>query len=447
MAYRAAPLDTDRLPPGIPYIVGNEAAERFSFYGNNAILVVFMTTYLRDASGALAVMTEQQANVWAHLFKSAAYFFPLLGAILSDGVWGKYTTIMRISLFYCAGHAALALDDTRLGLGIGLALIAVGAGGIKPCVSAHVGDQFSTRNQHLLEQVFGWFYVAINVGAAVAYVVTPLFLDRVGPGLAFGVPGILMGVATLVFWLGRNEYAHVPAARKAFFADLAQPEGLRAVARLLPLYAFVAVFWSLYDQTGSTWVLQAEKMDREFLGVTWLSSQIGAVNPILILLFVPLSAKVAYPLIQRVWRLSALRKIGLGLFLTVPSFLLTAWVESQIQQGLHPSIGWQLLAYAIITAAEILVSVTCLEFAYTQAPNRMKSLIMGLYWCSVASGNLFTALVNEVIQNPDGTSRIAGVDYFLFFSALMGAAAVLYVPFARAFQERTYVQDAAPSAG
>lgn len=445
MAYRSAPLATPGLPPGIPFIVGNEAAERFSFYGMKAILVIFMTKYLVDATGAAAPMSEPEATEWVHLFNAAAYFFPLLGAILSDGVLGKYRTILYISLLYCVGHAAMAVDHTRAGLLVGLALIALGAGGIKPCVSAHVGDQFSHQNKHLIERVFGWFYAAINVGAALSYLLTPWLLDRYGPALAFGVPGVLMGVATLVFWLGRRRYAHIPPAGRRFFRDTLTPDGLRALGRLVPLFAFVAVFWSLYDQTGSTWVLQAEKMDRRFLGVEWLSSQIGAVNPILILVFIPLFARGVYPALGRLWTLTPLRKIGLGLFLTVPSFAITAWVESQIQAGGTPNIGWQLLAYAIITAAEILVSVTCLEFSYTQAPNSMKSLVMGLYWCSVSAGNLFTALVNAFIQTPDGGSRLSGPDYFLFFTGLMAVASVLFVPLARAFQERTYVHDAAPA--
>ena len=442
MAWRSAPLDTARMPPGIPYIVGNEAAERFSFYGMKAILVVFMTKYLLDRAGGPAPMSDPAATEYNHLFNSATYFFPLLGSIISDRFWGKYPTIMRISLLYCLGHAALAIDHSRLGLLVGLSLIAMGAGGIKPCVSAHVGDQFSHRNQHLLEKVFGWFYAAINVGAAISYIVTPLLLDRYGPALAFGVPGVLMGLATLVFWLGRNQYAHIPPAGPAFTAALRDREGWQAVLRLLPLYGFVAVFWSLYDQTGSTWVLQAEKMNRHFAGIEWLSSQVGAVNPILILVFIPLSTTLVYPLLGRVLTLTPLRKIGAGLFLTVPSFLLTMWVETRIQAGEHPTIAWQLLAYVIITAAEILVSVTCLEFAYTHAPNSMKSLVMGLYWCSVAAGNLFTALVNAFIQNPDGSSQLSGPDYYLFFSAIMVVASILFVPMAMAFKERTYVHAA-----
>ena len=163
--YLSAPVTRSDMPGGIPYIVGNEAAERFSFYGMRAILVVFMTQYLVDSSGALDAISETEAKGWYHLFVSAVYLTPLLGALLSDGLLGKYRTIILLSLLYCAGHAALALDDTRWGLVAGLSMIALGAGGIKPCVSSHLGDQFGQSNQGLLSRAFAWFYFSINLGA------------------------------------------------------------------------------------------------------------------------------------------------------------------------------------------------------------------------------------------------------------------------------------------
>src|SRR5512137_142055 len=172
-AYLTAPLKTDKMPPGVLYIVGNEAAERFSYYGMNSILVPFMTHYLLSASGALDLMKPEQADAWYHTFVSCMYFLPVLGAFLADALIGKYRTILFLSIVYCFGHLALALDHTRLGLVLGLGLIALGAGGIKPCVSANVGDQFGPSNQHLLSKVFGWFYLSINVGSTVSMALIP----------------------------------------------------------------------------------------------------------------------------------------------------------------------------------------------------------------------------------------------------------------------------------
>lgn len=89
-AYRTTPLATSSMPPGIPYIIGNEAAERFSFYGMRGILTVFMTKHLLDSSGALSTMTEEQAAFWMHVFVWAVYLTPVLGAFVADRWWGKY---------------------------------------------------------------------------------------------------------------------------------------------------------------------------------------------------------------------------------------------------------------------------------------------------------------------------------------------------------------------
>jgi POT family proton-dependent oligopeptide transporter len=445
--YRTAPLPSTTMPTGIPFIVGNELAERFSYYGMRAILVVFMTQHLLDPSGEPAPMSEEEARTHFHQFSSAVYFFPILGALLSDGLLGKYRTILLLSLVYCLGHLALAVDQTRLGLTVGLGLIAVGAGGIKPCVSAHVGDQFSTDNKSLLPRVFSYFYFAINLGAFASMILTPLLLARVGPHIAFGIPGVLMLIATGVFWMGRHHFAHVPPGGLTFLREAFSKDGLRAIGKLSVLYAFVAMFWALFDQTGSAWVLQAEHMDRRFLGIDWLSSQIQAANPLLVMLFIVLFNFGLYPFAQRFVRVTPLRKIALGFFITVVAFLIPAWIEWRITLGESPSIAWQLLAYVIMTAAEVLVSITCLEFSYTQAPRSMKSLIMGCFMLSVSFGNAFTAVVNQFIQNPDGSSKLAGPDYYLFFAAIMTLSSLLFIPVAALYKERSYIQEPAAASG
>jgi POT family proton-dependent oligopeptide transporter len=179
------------MPGGVPFIIGNELAEQFSFYGMKAILLVFMTQHLLNAAGEPAYMNDEEAKSVYHLFTAGAYFFPILGAILSDVLWGKYKTILLISLMYCVGHGMLALMDVGPHLGLwdmkpilyaGLVLIAIGAGGIKPCVSAHVGDQFGTGNKSLLTQVFNWFYFSINLGAFASTLLTPVFLAGIKIG-------------------------------------------------------------------------------------------------------------------------------------------------------------------------------------------------------------------------------------------------------------------------
>ncbi|TWU47865.1 POT family MFS transporter [Rubripirellula reticaptiva] len=438
---QTTPYDITTMPPGIPYIVGNEAAERFSFYGMRAILTVFMTKYLVDATGAMDTMGDEDAKFWGHTFIMVAYFTPILGAFAADWLFGKYKTILWLSLLYCAGHFALAINETRMGLAVGLSLIALGTGAIKPCVSAHVGDQFGTRNSHLLEKVFGWFYVAINLGAFLSTLATPFLLDRFGSKVAFGVPGVLMAIATFVFWLGRNKFVHIPPRGIVVFKEAFTGEGLKVILKLTPVYLLVAVFWSLFDQTATSWVLQAEKMDRTVFGFELLSSQIQAANPFMILVLVPLFSYVVYPAISKVFPLTSLRKVSIGMFLSVLAFALIAVAESKIQAGDTTSISWQVFAYFIMTAAEVMVSITCLEFSYTQAPNSMKSIIMSLYLLSVSLGNFIAAGVNAVILNADGSSKLPGAMYYWFFAGLMFAAAVAFIFVAYFYREKTFIQD------
>ncbi|MCP3691818.1 MAG: MFS transporter, partial [Planctomycetaceae bacterium] len=408
--YLTAPADSKQLPAGIPYIIGNEAAERFSFYGMKAILVVFMTKYLLDSTGNKDLMGNEQAKGYYHMFTSAVYFTPILGALIADAFWGKYKTILALSVVYCAGHLTLALDETRQGLALGLGLIALGSGGIKPCVSAHVGDQFGRSNHTLLEKVFGWFYFSINLGAFASTLLTPWLLENYGSHVAFGVPGILMALATLMFWMGRHVFVHIPAGGMDFLRQTFSRTGIASISSLFIIYAFVAMFWALFDQTGSAWVLQAERMDRYFLGFEWLPSQIQAINPIMIMVLIPVFNGVKalrwpglYELLNRVFPLTPLRKISIGFFLTVLAFVIPAWIEMRLDAGQFVNIVWQLAAYGILTAAEVFVSITCLEFSYTQAPRKMKSLIMACFLMSVSLGNLFVAGVNFFIHEEGAT--------------------------------------------
>jgi POT family proton-dependent oligopeptide transporter len=327
---------------------------------------------------------------------------------------------------------------------LGQGLIAIGAGGIKPCVSSHVGDQFGMSNKHLISRVFGWFYFSINLGAFAAMLIIPWLLDYYGSSVAFAVPGLLMLLATIAFWTGRYRFVHIPPSGVDFVKETFSKVGFKILAKLSSIYIFIAMFWALFEQIGSSWVLQAQKMDRNLFGYELLPSQIQAANPLLIMLLVPLFSYVIYPFLSNFIRLTALKKMAIGLFLTVVAFAIPSWIQMQLDEGLIPHISWQLLAYVLLTAAEVMVSITCLEFSYTQAPKTMKSFIMAFYFMSVAIGNLFTSAVNFFIENADGSSKLAGASYFWFFTGLMLVTAMLFLVVIRHYDEKTYFQDEKP---
>src|SRR5437868_957302 len=197
------------IPRQIRYIIGNEGCERFSFYGMRNILTVFLATsllvYLPEAERGSA------AKEVFHTFVIGVYFFPIFGGWLADRFFGKYNTIFWLSLVYCAGQACLAMFVTnRLGFYVGLSLIALGSGGIKPCVASFVGDQFDQTNKHRAKVVFDAFYWIINFGSLFASGLMPIFLRKLGPAIAFGIPGVLMFVSTFVLWIARKQYVMLP---------------------------------------------------------------------------------------------------------------------------------------------------------------------------------------------------------------------------------------------
>jgi POT family proton-dependent oligopeptide transporter len=479
--YLTSPPTISTMPPGVPYIVGNEAAERFSYYGMNSILVVFMTKYLTDKMGHLSLMSPENADAWYHTFVSALYFLPIFGAVLADAVFGKFWVVFWISIVYCAGHATLALIgspvahaiEPRYLLAIGLLLIAIGAGGIKPCVSTNVGDQFGESNKHLLTRVFNWFYFSINAGSFISTLLIPWLLepytaDPAGaiaklppsivsflesprlhsPDVAFGLPGIFMAIATIIFWMGRKKFVHIPpVGLRAYAREVFNRETGKTILNVLMPVPFVMIFWALWQQNFSSWIVQAGKMDRHLFGIEWLSSQIQTVNPVFILIMLPVFSYWLYPFVEKFVRLTPLRKIGAGLFVTAASFVIVAMIQTRIDAGARPNIIWQVWAFVVLTAGETLVSPTHLEFSYTQGPVKLKSLIMCTYLLAVSLGNQFTAVVNFAIQNRDGTVKLQGSSYFMFFVWVMLGTAVLFAIVTPFYKGRTYLQDQTDVAG
>ncbi len=248
----AASATAGRLPRQIPYIISNEACERFSFYGMRNILTAFLVSSL------LVYAPEAERPGMAkdvfHSFVIGVYFFPLLGGWLADRFFGKYNTVMWFSLLYCAGHALLAMfDDNRTGFYTGLFLIALGSGGIKPLVVSFVGDQFDRSNKGLAKIVFDAFYWSINFGSLFATLLMPTLLAEFGPSVAFGVPGVLMFIATIVFWAGRKKYVRVPPApsnphsflRVVMSALTIKAPGQTVVGTLIALVGVVAAIVTL----------------------------------------------------------------------------------------------------------------------------------------------------------------------------------------------------------
>lgn len=486
-----------KMPPQIPYIIGNEGCERFSFYGMRNILTVFLMTSL--LMSVPAEMRKAEAKEVFHTFVIGVYFFPLLGGWLADRFFGKYPTIFWLSLVYCAGHACLAIFENNIrGFYLGLFLISLGSGGIKPLVTSFVGDQFDKSNRSLAQKVYDAFYWIINFGSFFASLLMPIILKNFGASVAFGLPGLLMGLATLIFWSGRKKYVHQPprganphsflkvvwTALKAGGLGMAVAmlgllgaavslsqmgslglvasvclalvlvmgfggvgaslqldrargihpddavDGVRAVLRVLVLFALVTPFWSLFDQKASTWVLQADQMAKP----AWFeSSMMQALNPLLVMILIPFNNLVLYPLLERAGlKVTALRRMGAGIALAGAAWIVAGILQLWLDEGSTVSILWQMLPYALLTLGEVLVSATGLEFAYSQAPLAMKGTIMSFWNLSVTVGNLWVLLSNVSIKSPAALSAIQSTGYsetaclMFFFAGFALVAAALF---------------------
>lgn len=450
-----------RMPRQIAFIIGNEGCERFSFYGMKNTLTVFMILYLYSHLPKAEAEAVSKSNY--HLFVSACYFFPLLGGYIADRFWGKYRTIFWLSLLYCVGHGCLALHDlvekmTRAPgqpanptiFFVGLGLIAIGSGGIKPCVSAFVGDQFDESNKSLVKHVFALFYWIINFGSFFATLLIPQTLKWFGPSVAFGIPGILMAIATLVLFLGKDKYVHIAPTGKnphsflRVVADAAKGqkdkhppqavEGMRAVFRVMMIFAPIPVFWALFDQKGSTWVVQAKSMNLVVGGVEISPAQMMALNPAMVMLLVPLTNFVLYPALEKAGvKMTPLRRMTIGMFIAGFAFVIVGGFQVILDGGQKISVLWQAAPYLVITLAEVLVSTTGLEFAYSQAPSEMKGTIMSFWNLTVTVGNLITAFFTRI-------NVFTGPMQYLFYAGLIFLAAIVFLLLSRRYVTVDYYQ-------
>ena len=508
-----------KLPRQIPYIIGNEACERFSFYGMRNILVPFLVSSMLLAY-LPAGDREGAAKDVFHTFVIGVYFFPLLGGWISDRFFGKYNTVLWLSLVYVVGHACLALfEDSRAGFYTGLFLIALGSGGIKPLVSAFVGDQFDQTNKSKAKVVYDAFYWTINFGSFFASLLMPIFLRNYGPSVAFGIPGILMFIATVIFWSGRHKYINVPPAPPnphsflrvvrtalvsridgqsrpglviagigallALFALAMIPalgfviaavmalglviafggfgtsmqlerargthpdeavDGVRALLRVLIVFALVTPFWSLFDQKASTWVLQGGLMSKP----DWFQpAQMQALNPMLVMLLIPFNNLVLYPLLRKVgFEPTALRRMGFGIAFSGLAWVAAGAIQLWIDGGDPVAITWQILPYALLTFGEVLVSATGLEFAYSQAPPSMKGTIMSFWLLSVTFGNLWVLMTNAAVRNDTVIAQIANTGLseaaflMFFFAGFAFLAALVFGWYARSYPMQDYYRAA-----
>ncbi|KAL7030433.1 hypothetical protein ACKWTF_006657 [Chironomus riparius] len=371
--YQGQSSETEKLipKPKYPYsvffIFSNEFCERFNYYGMRTILVIYLSQKLG--------YSDDDATIIFHSFTTLVYLFCIFGAILADSWWGKFNTIVWLSIVYVMGNSILTLGSIepchmppKTFTFIGLVLIAIGSGGIKPCVAAFGGEQFKMPEQaKQLATFFSLFYFSINAGSLISTFITPILrdvkcmdMDDCFP-LGFGLPVVLMMLSIVLFLSGK--YKTKPAEGNMFVKVLKcicnaigtkriesginpkehwleyaeQKFGKKLVMEtkillnVLFLYIPLPIFWALFDQQGSRWTFQATRMDGDLGWFTIIPDQMQVINPVLILTFIPLFEFLLYPLLAQFGIRRPLQKMTLGGILAGIAFLCSMFLETKLE--------------------------------------------------------------------------------------------------------------------
>uniref|UniRef100_A0A7S1KQ55 Uncharacterized protein n=1 Tax=Percolomonas cosmopolitus TaxID=63605 RepID=A0A7S1KQ55_9EUKA len=477
-----------QFPKVVWLILLSEGSERLAFYGFKTVLPLFLKDYLN--------WDEDGATVIIHSFIFFAYLTPLLGSVMADGFFGKFTTILIMAILYCIGQVLVAVTaipgltghpPRSWGIIIGLFIIGLASGGIKPNVSSMGGEQFSSRDPVLITSFFSFFYLTINLGSTFSTIVTPILRTEFGYAIAFALPAVAMILSTIVFAVGRPWYKIVKPkenivissakvavyslictardwvkrflsifritsapVRVTHFLDRAKKryperlvEDIKICLRIIIVLMPICAFFALFDQHASRFVFQATHMNRNFFGVNLDADQIQVINPFMIILLVPFFDRLVYPacrLFDRVFVLTPLRRMAVGFVITALSFVLSAFVDFLVEHfgpgKIH--VIAQLPQYITLGMGEILVSVTALEFAYQQAPPRMKSLMSAFYLLTVSAGNVIVLIVAAL---PIPAFPYKQTVEFLVFAGLIMCALGIFLILAWFYKYRDTTQD------
>jgi proton-dependent oligopeptide transporter, POT family len=421
--------EENRHPRGFWFVFWGELAERASFYGMSTLLVLYMINKLgySDANSATV----------ASLFRSAAYILPIAGGYIADRWLGKFRTIVYFAVPYIMGHIILGTFTSEVGLYVALALLAGGSGSIKPNVSTLMGLMYEKQGKsHLLPQAFSWFYMAINIGAASSSLTLPFIRDRYGYSVAFMAPTILMAISLVAFYVGKKHYPQEEIGHRVRVAKTPEQrhEERTALLRLSGLFVLITFFWSVYDQSYSTWTLFA----RDYL---MLETPLGHIPPDSIQGQNALLIIILSPLFAWIWsktdrdeahRLASSKKMLIGFFLVILSMGVMSSAGYYSAYG-KISILWEVAAYILMTMAELCISVIGLQMAFEEAPPTMKSMVTGIWLCTISAGDALAGWFSRIY-----TKTTPG-NFFALMALMIVVVTVAFYFVGKRFENRSAV--------
>jgi proton-dependent oligopeptide transporter, POT family len=475
-------------PRGLATLFLTEMWERFTFYGMRALLVLFLVSSITAGGFAL---DDKTATAIYGLYNAAVYLAALPGGWIADRLIGAQRAVMLGGLLITLGNALLAISSTPRGFYIGLVVIVLGVGLLKPNVSAIVADLYPEGGARL-DAGFTIFYIGINIGGFLGPLVTGEAQSLWGQRAGFGAAAFFMAVGVLQFYLTKRHLgssgAYIPPSGPAvaartkqwrqlwvaiaaaalllalvsfgfipvsavnvaqavtyaivamavlyflyyfFIADINREERRRGVV-LVVLFIGCALFFSGFEQAGSSLNLFAERYtNRHWFGQEIPASWLQSLNPIYIVLFGPVFSLLWVRLARRGLDPSTPLKFLLAMLGMAAGFLVMAAAARLVVSGHQVGMGWLAATYLLHTWAELALSPVGMSATTRLVPARFVGQGLGLWFVSLALGNL---LASRIAGNFDPAHPEALPGEFMQivrFGAVCAAGLAISLPFMR----------------
>ena len=427
-------------PVGLYVLFITEMWERFSYYGMRALLVLYMTGHLlararggayvfgfgplerliQSAFGPLGIQ-PLSSQIYG-LYTAFIYFTPFFGGMLADRVLGQRKTVLLGGVLMAAGHFLMAIESMFL---LALLFLILGNGCFKPNISTQVGNLYPP-NDPRLDRAFSIFYMGVNVGALLSPLVCGTLGQIYGWHYGFGAAGVGMLIGLACYLWGQKYLAddQITLDKKAHVVERKplEPQEKRALAGLWVLFALTVVFWIVYEQQGNTIQLFAEhNTDWHVLGWQMPSSWFQSINPMFILLFVPLLNLFWSNQQRRGKEPGSVIKMAIGCTLLGLSFLVMMYVTKGMGPDSRISFLWLVATTAIYTVGELYLSPIGLSLVSKVAPARMVGMMMGAWFLAAFVGNWLSGYVGMFYE------RMSKDSFFMMLTVLgLAAGAAIF---------------------
>jgi len=434
---RAAP-DFLGHPRGLAVLFATEMWERFSYFGNAALVVLYMVKYLFQPGRIEAVLgydavkaalefmfgplePKPFASQLFGFYSGLAYFMPILGGLVADRLLGQRRTVLIGGMFMATGHFMMAFESLFL---LALLMLILGIGAFKPNISTQVGDLYGPGDPRR-DRAYSIFYVGINIGAFLAPLVCGALAVALGWHMGFAAAGVAMLVSLAIYLVGLRS---LPPDRLARAADVrARPLDRgerRSVVALLFVCALVSFFWAAYDQQGNTIVLWAEDFTDRSIDLLFWQGEIPtpwflALNPLMIFVFTPLIVRLWTRQSKRGREPFAVSKMAFGCLCVALANLVMVAAASGADPDHKVSAAWLIGYFAFATIGELYLAPVGLALISKHAPARLLSMIMGVWFATTLPGDVLAGWLGGF------WTRMPKADFFLLIAAvaaLTGAA-------------------------